>query len=127
MSKTKQYIISKHLVMEAYQRVKSNKGAAGVDQQSLEIFDMNLKDNLYKIWNRMSSGTYFPPPVKAVPIPKKTGGERILGIPTVSNRIAQMVVKLTFEPCVEPHFHDYSYGYRPKKSAIDAIGVTRQR
>jgi RNA-directed DNA polymerase len=113
--------------MEAYQYVKANKGAAGVDQQSLETFDMNLKDNLYKIWNRMSSGTYFPPPVKAVPIPKKTGGERILGIPTVADRIAQMVAKLTFEPSVEPHFHKDSYGYRPKKSAIDAVGITRQR
>lgn len=113
--------------MEAYQRVKANKGAAGVDQQSLESFELNLKDNLYRIWNRMSSGTYFPPPVKAVPIPKKTGGERILGVPTVADRIAQMVVKLTFELCVEPHFHENSYGYRSNKSAIDAIGVTRQR
>ena len=127
MSKTKPYTISKQLVMEAYQLVKGNKGAAGVDQQSLESFDKDLKNNLYKIWNRMSSGTYFPPPVKAVPIPKKTGGERILGVPTVSDRIAQMVVKLTFEPCVEPHFLEDSYGYRPNKSAIDAIGITRQR
>lgn len=127
MSKTKPYTISKQLVMEAYQLVKGNKGAAGVDQQSLESFDKDLKDNLYKIWNRMSSGTYFPPPVKAVPIPKKTGGERILGVPTVSDRIAQMVVKLTFEPCVEPHFLQDSYGYRPNKSATDAIGITRQR
>ena len=127
MSKTKPYIISKKLVMEAYQRVKENKGSAGVDQQSLEDFDKDLKGNLYKIWNRMSSGTYFPPPVKAVPIPKKAGGERILGIPTVSDRIAQTVVKLTFEPSVESHFHKDSYGYRPNKSAIDAVGVTRQR
>ena len=127
MSKTKPYTISKKLVMEAYQLVKRNKGAAGVDQQSLESFDKDLKDNLYKIWNRMSSGTYFPPPVKAVPIPKKTGGERILGVPTVSDRIAQMVVKLTFEPCVELHFLQDSYGYRPNKSAIDAVGITRQR
>ena len=127
MSKIKPYIISKQLVMEAYQCVKANKGAAGVDQQSLESFDKDLKDNLYKIWNRMSSGTYFPPPVKAVPISKKTGGERILGIPTVADRIAQMVVKLTFEPSVEPYFHEDSYGYRPNKSALDAIGVTRKR
>jgi RNA-directed DNA polymerase len=127
LSKTKPFIISKQLVMEAYQLVKANKGAAGVDQQSLESFDKDLKDNLYKIWNRMSSGTYLPPPVKAVPIPKKTGGERILGVPTVSDRIAQMVVKLTFEPCVEPQFHEDSYGYRPNKSALDAIGITRQR
>lgn len=127
MSKIKPYIISKQLVMEAYQCVKANKGAAGVDKQSLESFDKDLKDNLYKIWNRISSGTYFPPPVKAVPIPKKTGGERILGIPTVADRIAQMVVKLTFEPSVEPYFHEDSYGYRPNKSALDAIGVTRKR
>ena len=127
MNKTKPYNISKQLVMQAYQRVKENKGAGGVDQQSLEDFGKNLKDNLYKIWNRMSSGSYFPPPVKAVPIPKKTGGERILGVPTVSDRIAQMVVKLTFEPCVEPHFLKDSYGYRPNKSALDAIGITRQR
>ena len=113
--------------MEAYKKVKANAGTSGVDGQSLEDFERNLKDNLYKIWNRMSSGTYFPPPVKAVPIPKKTGGERILGVPTVSDRIAQMVVKLTFEPCVEPHFLQDSYGYRPNKSAINAIGITRQR
>jgi RNA-directed DNA polymerase len=120
-------MISKQLVMKAYQLIKSNQGAAGIDQQSLADFDKHLKDNLYKIWNRISSGTYFPPPVKAVTIPKKSGGERILGIPTVSDRIAQMVVKLTFEPTVEPHFHKDSYGYRPNKSALDAVGVTRQR
>jgi len=127
LSKTKPFLIPKKLVMEAYQRIKANKGAAGVDQQSLEYFDVNLKDNLYKIWNRMSSGSYFSPPVKAVPIPKKSGGERILGVPTVADRIAQMVVKLTFEPLVEPHFLEDSYGYRPNKSALDAVGVTRQR
>lgn len=127
LSKTKPYTISKQLVMEAYQCVKANRGAAGVDQQSLEAFDKDLKDNLYKIWNRMSSGTYFPPPVKAVSIAKKSGGERILGVPTVSDRIAQTVLKLTFESLVEPHFHEDSYGYRPNKSALDAVGVTRQR
>ncbi len=127
MSKTKPFTISKQLVMEAYQRVKENAGAAGIDRQSLADFDKDLKDNLYKIWNRMSSGTYFPPPVRAVPIPKKSGGERILGIPTVSDRIAQMVVRLTFEPLVEPFFHENSYGYRPNKSALDAVGITRQR
>jgi len=127
LSKTKSFIIPKELVVEAYKLVKANAGAAGVDQQSIADFDNNLKDNLYKIWNRMSSGTYFPPPVKAVPIPKKQGGERILGVPTVSDRIAQMVVKLVFEPIVEPHFYPDSYGYRPNKSALDAIGVTRQR
>ena len=102
-------------------------GAAGVDKQSISDFEANLRGNLYKLWNRLSSGSYFPPPVKAVAIPKKTGGERILGIPTVSDRIAQMVIRLTFEPLVEPHFLPDSYGYRPNKSAIDAIGVTRQR
>ena len=127
MSKTKPYTISKQLVMEAYQWVKANRGSAGVDQQPLEDFDKDLKDNLYKIWNRMSSGTYFPPAVKAVSIAKKSGGERILGVPTVSDRIAQTVVKLTFEPLVEPHFQEDSYGYRPNKSALDAVGVTRQR
>lgn len=127
MSKTKPFIIPKDLVVEAYKLIKANAGAAGVDQQSLSDFEKDLKNNLYKIWNRLSSGSYFPPPVKAVPIPKKQGGERILGIPTVSDRIAQMVVKLMFEPTVEPHFHTDSYGYRPNKSALDAVGVTRQR
>jgi RNA-directed DNA polymerase len=127
MSKTKPFIISKWDVTQAYQLVKANRGAAGVDHQSIVNFEVNLKGNLYKIWNRLSSGSYFPPPVKAVAIPKKTGGERILGIPTVSDRIAQMVIKLAFEPLVEPHFLPDSYGYRPNKSAIDAIGVTRQR
>ena len=127
MSETKPFIISKQLVMKAFRLVKANDGAAGVDQQSIADFEENLKDNLYKIWNRMSSGSYFPPPVKAVPIPKKSEGERILGVPTVGDRIAQMVVKLIFEPCVEPHFSPDSYGYRPNKSALDAVGVTRKR
>src|SRR5690606_11948562 len=127
LNKTKPFTISKNLVMQAFKLVKANAGAAGVDRQSIADFERELKDNLYKIWNRMSSGTYFPPPVKAVPIPKKSGGERILGVPTVSDRIAQMVVKLIFEPCVEPYFSPDSYGYRPNKSALDAIGVTRQR
>lgn len=127
MSKTKPFTIPKDLVVEAYKLVKANAGAAGVDQQSIADFDNNLKDNLYKIWNKMSSGTYFPPPVKAVPIPKKQGGTRILGVPTVSDRIAQMVVKLVFELIVEPCFYPDSYGYRPNKSALDAVGITRQR
>jgi RNA-directed DNA polymerase len=127
LSNTKPFTIPKKWVVEAYKLVKSNRGAAGVDQQSLSDFDRNLKDNLYRLWNRLSSGSYFPPAVRAVPIPKKQGGERILGIPTVSDRIAQMVVKLVFEPAVEPYFHPDSYGYRPSKSALDAIGVTRQR
>lgn len=127
MSETKPFIIPKDLVMKAFQLIKSNAGSAGVDQQSIADFELNLKDNLYKLWNRLSSGSYFPPPVRAVPIPKKSGGERILGVPTVADRIAQMVIKLVFEPCVEPYFLPDSYGYRPNKSALDAIGVTRQR
>jgi RNA-directed DNA polymerase len=124
---TKPFEISKQVVWEAYKRVKANKGAAGIDDESISGFEENLKDNLYKIWNRMSSGCYFPPPVKAVEIPKKSGGTRMLGIPTVADRIAQMVVKLYFEPKVEPYFHRDSYGYRPGKSAIDAIAATRER
>jgi len=127
MNKTKPYEISKHVVLEAFQRVKANKGAAGIDDESLEAFEANLKNNLYKVWNRMSSGSYFPPPVKAVEIPKKNGGKRILGVPTVSDRVAQMVVKIYFEPTVEPYFHPDSYGYRPGKSATDALAVTRRR
>lgn len=127
MRKTKPFDISKHLVLRAYRLVKSNAGAAGVDRQSLADFESDLKNNLYKVWNRLSSGSYYPPPVKAVPIPKKSGGERILGVPTVSDRIAQMVVKLEFEPKVEPYFLGDSYGYRPGKSALDAVRVTRQR
>lgn len=127
MSKTKPFTISRHLVWEAYKRVKANKGAAGVDEQSITDFETRLKDNLYKLWNRLSSGSYFPPPVKQVMIPKSSGGQRPLGIPTVSDRIAQMVVKLKLEPEIEPYFHPDSYGYRPNKSAIQAIGVTRKR
>ena len=127
MTETKPFVISKRLVWEAYQRVKANKGAAGIDGQTLEQFDADLSRNLYRIWNRMSSGSYFPPAVKAVPIPKKLGGERILGVPTVSDRIAQTVVTLVLEPIVEPVFHDDSYGYRRGKSAHDALAVTRKR
>lgn len=127
MDKTKSYEISKTVVYEAFKRVKANKGAAGIDEESITAFEKNLEDNLYKIWNRMSSGSYFPPPVKTVEIPKKNGGKRLLGVPTVTDRIAQMTVKIYFEPLVEPHFHPDSYGYRPGKSAIDAVGITRQR
>ena len=126
-SQAKPFDISKKVVWEAYKRVKANKGAAGVDAESIEVFESNLKNNLFKIWNRMSSGTYFPPPVRSVAIPKTGGGERWLGIPTVSDRIAQTVVKMYLEPMVEPHFHPDSYGYRPRKSALDAVGVARQR
>jgi RNA-directed DNA polymerase len=127
LDKTKPFEISKQTVWEAYQRVKANKGAAGVDEETLEEFEKDLKGNLYKIWNRMSSGSYFPPAVKGVEIPKKSGGVRNLGIPTVADRIAQMVVKLYFEPKVEPNFAKDSYGYRPGKSAIDALRITRER
>jgi RNA-directed DNA polymerase len=127
MSATKPFIIDKWLVYEAYKAVKANAGAAGVDQQSIEDFETDLKGNLYKIWNRMSSGSYFPPPVKAVAIVKKNGGERILGIPTVADRVAQMVVKQVIEPMIEPSFLPDSYGYRPGKSALDAVGITRER
>jgi len=127
LKKTKPFNIPKQLFVQAYSLVKANAGSAGVDRQTLEDFEKNLKNNLYKLWNRMSSGSYFPPPVKAVPIPKKTGGERILGVPTVGDRVCQMVVKLVFEPEVESHFLPDSYGYRPNKSALDAVGITRQR
>ena len=126
-TKTKPFNIDKKLVYDAYKAVKVNAGAAGVDGQSLEQFAQDLGRNLYKIWNRMSSGSYFPPPVRAVPIPKKSGGRRILGVPTVADRVAQMVVKQVVERTVEPVFMPDSYGYRPNKSALDAIGVTRER
>lgn len=127
MNKGKSYEITKHLVVEAYKLVKINKGAAGVDGKSLKQYEEKLEDNLYKLWNRMSSGSYFPKPVKGVEIPKKSGGTRLLGVPTVEDRIAQMVGRLYFEPLVERIFYKDSYGYRPGKSAIDAIGVTRTR
>ena len=127
MTTAKSFEISKWLVWKAYKRVKANDGSEGVDEQSIEAFEDSLKNNLYRIWNRMSSGSYFPPPVKAVAIPKKSGGERILGIPTVSDRIAQTVVKLVLEPKVDPCFHEDSYGYRPGKPAHQAIEVTRKR
>ena len=121
MGTSKQFTIPKDSVMKAFKAVKANAGSAGVDKQSIDDFEKDLKGNLYKIWNRMSSGTYFPPAVKAVPIPKKNGGVRVLGVPTVGDRVAQMVVKLHFEPKVEPVFLPDSYGYRPGKSALDAI------
>jgi RNA-directed DNA polymerase len=123
----KPFHIEKRWVYEAYQAIRSNGKAAGVDGQTLEQFEANLSGNLYKLWNRMSSGTYFPPPVRAVPIPKKSGGERILGVPTVADRVAQMVVKRAIEPTLESIFLADSYGYRPNKSALDAVGVTRKR
>jgi len=125
--KDKPFTIPKQLVWEAYKRVKANKGAAGVDRVSMEGFEEDLRGNLYKVWNRMSSGTYFPPPVKAVEIPKSHGGTRILGVPTVADRIAQTVVALQLEARTESIFHQDSYGYRPRKSAHDALSKCRQR
>jgi group II intron reverse transcriptase/maturase len=127
MSKAKPFKISKKQVWEAYKRVKANQGAPGVDGQTIEEFDESLSKNLYKIWNRMSSGSYQAPPVRRVEIPKDGGGIRPLGIPTVSDRIAQMVVKQVLEPELEKHFHEDSYGYRPGKSAHQAIGQARKR
>jgi len=124
----KPFQIPKRLVWEAYKSVKANKGAAGVDGQSIEDFEADLRNNLYKIWNRMSSGTYFPPPVRAVEIPKPHGGgTRMLGVPTVADRIAQTVVALQLEPRTESIFHDDSYGYRPRRSPLDAVAKCRER
>jgi RNA-directed DNA polymerase len=127
VTETKPFCIPKALVWEAWQRVKANKGAAGIDGQTIKMFESDLSMNLYRIWNRMSSGSYFPPAVKAVPIPKKSGGERMLGVPTVGDRIAQTAVTLVLEPILEPVFHEDSYGYRRGKSAHDALAVTRKR
>jgi RNA-directed DNA polymerase len=127
LDKTKPFNISKRAVWEAYLSVKANKGAAGVDDVSITKFEEKLKDNLYKLWNRMSSGSYMPSPVRAVSIPKDSGGERILGIPTVADRIGQMVVTMYLEPLVEPYFHPDSYGYRPGTSALSAVTTARQR
>jgi group II intron reverse transcriptase/maturase len=124
----KPFDISKREVWEAYEKVKANKGAPGVDGCSIDVFEKDLKNNLYKIWNRMSSGSYFPPPVLAVEIPKPHGGgTRILGVPTVADRIAQTVAARRLEEKVEPIFHPDSYGYRPARSALDAVGRCRER
>lgn len=124
---TKSFEVPKALVWEAYQRVKTNGGSSGVDQGSIERFERRLGDNLYVLWNRLCSGSYFPPPVKGVPIPKKSGGVRLLGVPTVADRVAQTVVKLVLEPILEPQFHLNSYGYRPGRSALDAVAMVRRR
>ncbi len=126
MEKTKPYEISYRVFERAFEKVKANKGSYGIDEQTIEEYESKLEINLYKLWNRMSSGTYFPKPVKAVAIPKKNGGTRILGIPTVEDRVAQMVAKIYFEPNVEAIFYKESYGYRPYKSAIDAVGKARE-
>lgn len=127
MQNAKSHEISKFLIMDAFKRVKANHGSAGIDGVSIEQFEKNLKDNLYKIWNRMSSGSYFPPSVKLVEIPKPNGDKRPLGIPTVGDRIAQMAAVMMLEPQIEPCFHEDSYAYRPNRSAHDAIAKARER
>jgi Reverse transcriptase (RNA-dependent DNA polymerase) len=123
----KPFGIAKRVVWEAYRHVKANRGAAGIDGESIEMFEANLKDNLYRLWNRMSSGSYMPPAIRLVEIPKKSGGVRTLGIATIEDRIAQTVAKTYIEPALEQLFHPDSYGYRPNKSALQAVGVTRER
>ena len=127
MDKAKPFCIAKREVWEAYKRVKANRGAAGIDGQTIKAFEAVLSNNLYRIWNRMSSGSYLPPPVRRVDLPKGDGQTRPLGIPTVSDRIAQTVVKRYLELIVEPEFHEDSYGYRPGRSAHHALWVARQR
>jgi RNA-directed DNA polymerase len=122
----KPFVIAKRSVWEAWEKVKANRGAPGIDGMSIEVFEKDLKGNLYKVWNRMSSGTYFPPPVKAVQISKK-GGVRILGVPGVADRVAQTVVARVVGVEAEKVFHPDSYGYRPGRSALDAVGVCRSR
>jgi RNA-directed DNA polymerase len=123
----KPFAIPKELVWQAWRQVKANGGAAGADGVTIEMFEKDLKDNLYRVWNRMSSGTYFPPPVRAVEIPKASGGTRMLGVPSVGDRVAQTVAAMALEPRTEAIFHDDSYGYRPRKGALDAVAVCRQR
>ncbi len=127
MNKVKSYKIPKQLIMQAYLKVKANKGAAGIDEETIDEFERELKNNLYKIWNRMSSGSYFPPAIKGIDIPKKSGGKRTLGIPTIADRIAQTVVKIYLEPELERIFDKDSYGYRPGKSAHQALERVKQR
>ena len=127
MGKAKPFDIPKREVWEAFKRVKANHGAAGVDRQSIADFEVDLSNNLYKLWNRLSSGSYFPPPVRRVDIPKADGGTRPLGIPTVADRIAQEVARRYLEPYLEAVFHADAYGYRPGRSAIDAVHQARQR
>jgi RNA-directed DNA polymerase len=123
----KPFDIPKRLVWQAWKSVKANKGAAGADGVTIEMFEKDLKDNLYKVWNRMSSGTYFPPPVRAVEIPKSSGGTRLLGVPTVGDRVAQTVAALALEPRTEAVFHEDSYGYRRGRGALDAVARCRER
>jgi len=127
MENSKPFEISKHLIMNAWMKVRANAGAAGIDGKTIEDCERNLKKNLYKVWNRMSSGSYMPPPVRGVEIPKKGNGVRVLGVPAVMDRVAQTAVKMLIEPRLEKIFVSDSYGYRPGKSAHDAIAVTRER
>lgn len=127
MKEGKSFEISQNQILTAYKCVRANKGAGGIDGIDFKTYEKDLKNNLYKLWNRMSSGSYFPKPVKGVEIPKKNGKMRLLGIPTIEDRVAQMVVKMVLEPLVEPVFYEDSYGYRPNKSALDAVGKTRER
>ena len=119
--------ISKQLVYDAFLRVKANRGSAGIDKVTLEDYEKNLRGNLYKLWNRMSSGSYFPPSVKLVEIPKSNGGTRPLGIPTIEDRIAQQVVVSVLTPILEPIFKEDSYGYRPGKGAHQAVAKAKER
>jgi len=119
--------IPRELIWVSWKSVKSNAGSAGIDEQSIADFEADITKQLYKVWNRLSSGSYFPPPVKAVEIPKRSGGKRMLGIPSVADRVAQTVIKTMIEPRLEAVFAEDSYGYRPGRSAHDALGVTRQR
>jgi group II intron reverse transcriptase/maturase len=124
-NETKSIPISRPMVWAAYKKVRANKGSAGVDSVSMEVFDANRSKHLYKLWNRMASGSYFPPPVKEVEISKKDGKPRKLGIPTISDRVGQMVVKDFIEPRLEKIFSSNSYGYRPNKSAHQALESVR--
>lgn len=127
-SQIKPFEISKWEVKEAWEEVRANRGAPGVDGQSIDDFETDLRNNLYRVWNRMSSGSYFPPPVRAVAIPKPHGGgERMLGIPAVADRVAQTVVARHLMRRVDSVFHPDSFGYRPGRSALDAVDKCRER
>ena len=127
--KGKSYVIPKRLLWDAWLKVKENGGAAGADGVTIEQFEEDLSGNLYRLWNRMSSGSYFPGPVRAVEIPKKgkQDGVRVLGIPNVVDRVAETAAAMALEPSVEPVFHEDSYGYRPGRSPVDAVRVCRGR
>ena len=127
MKEGKSFQITQNEVFNAYKAVKANKGAGGVDRVDFEMFEKNWKKRLYMLWNRMVSGTYFPKPVRGVEIPKKNGKVRLLGIPTIEDRVAQVILRNRLEPCVEPIFYADSYGYRPNKFALDAVGIARER